>query len=124
VKFWVTTPSGGTDSFIAVIDVGAILGPHQVFGAQPLDQGLRADGPNPSREVFRVVTPLVPGITARLTIFDLSGRRVALVSGPSRVPLVWDGRDEQSGLLAAPGVYFYRLEAGSHRRDGKVAVVR
>ena len=51
-----------------------------------------------------------------LSIFDLSGRRVRLLAsgwleaGPHL--LTWDGTDDQ-GRRMAPGVYFYRLTAGS-----------
>jgi hypothetical protein len=42
----------------------------------------------------------------------------------SGVPLAWDGKDERTGSLVSAGIYFFRLEVGSHRQEGKVAVVR
>lgn len=130
VKFWVTTPSGGTDSFIAQITVRVPLGPSaSAFTAKgdaapPAEREAAPLQVNPTRGTFAVAGPPLPGVTARLSILDLSGRRIALVSATSGATLVWDGRDERTGSLAAPGVYFYHLEAGSHRQDGKVAVVR
>jgi hypothetical protein len=123
VKFWVTTPSGGTDSFIAAITVHATLGP-AAAGRPTSETGDMPPLANPTTAEFAVPTPATPGVTARLTIFDLSGRRVAVVSGPSGVPLVWDGRDTRSGALAPTGIYIYRMEAGDNRREGKVSVVR
>jgi hypothetical protein len=40
------------------------------------------------------------------------------------IALIWDGKDDRIGSLAAPGIYFYRMEAGDHRQEGKIAVVR
>ena len=70
-----------------------------------------------------VTAPLVPGARAALSVFDLTGRRVAVVRGPSGAALVWEGKD-QSGTLVGPGIYLYRLEAGNHRQEGKVVVFR
>lgn len=124
VKFWVTTPSGGTDSFIAAIEVTITLGMAQVAASHAAESEGSPRPANPTSGEFASATPPLSGVTARLLIFDLAGRRVARISGPSGSTLVWDGRDERSGALAAPGVYFYRMEAGDYRRDGKIAVVR
>ena len=123
VKFWVTTASGGTDSFVASIRVIAVPpGPMAAREAKPMEAGPSLA--NPSRGAFAVATPWLSGVTARLMVFDLTGRRVALVSGPSGTGLTWDGHDRRTSSPAAPGVYFYRLEAGLHRREGKFALVR
>ena len=58
-----------------------------------------------------------------LSIYDLSGRRVASVRGAAGATLVWDGRS-QSGALAHPGLYLYELSVGPHRQRGKVAILR
>lgn len=120
VKFQVTTPSGGTDVVIAVLTVVSSL------RAGPERAGLmeRPDGPNPTRGRFALTASLIPGANARLTVFDLGGRQIALVRGPAGTQLVWEGRD-RSGALVAPGVYPYRMEVGKyHRQEGKVVVVR
>jgi hypothetical protein len=51
---------------------------------------------------------------ARMTIYDVAGRRVRTIFdgalGPGRHIQWWDGRDDR-GAMTAPGVYFYRLQA-------------
>ena len=70
-----------------------------------------------------MTAPLVRGLAATLSVFDLSGRRVAVVRGRSGSQLVWDGKDG-AGRLASPGLYLYRMEVGKQRRDGRVVVLR
>jgi hypothetical protein len=127
-KFRVTTPSGGTDAFIGIINVKA---GHQspcltcsLFTMRGATSTAEAqDGPNPTHGRFIMTAPLVEGVSATLFIFDLSGRRVAAIRGRSGLPLVWDSRDE-TGSLVRSGVYLYRLEVGSDRQEGKVVVFR
>jgi len=71
-----------------------------------------------------MVAPSATDGQAQLAVFDLSGRRVALILGRGGSTLVWDGRDERTRSPACSGIYFYRLEAGDYRREGKIAVVR
>jgi len=59
----------------------------------------------------------------RLVVFDVSGREVAVVRGPSGTQLVWEGKNERR-IPVPPGVYLYRMEAGHHRREGKIVVFR
>ena len=63
---------------------------------------------------------------ARLTIYDVAGRRVRSIelpaaSGARRVQ--WDGRDG-SGNEVGSGVYLYRLEAGAEAVSGRMVKVR
>lgn len=124
VKFWVTTASGGTDALIAVIRV---INPPGGLSAMAMatvaDAARPPDGPNPTRGEFALTTPVVAGTSATLVIFDLSGRPVRAMRGPSGSQLVWDGRD-RGGTRAAPGVYLYRLIVGMQRREGKVVVIK
>jgi len=124
VKFWVTTASGGTDSFICPILIGGIVPAPNMAAAAEEGTEQSVLRLNPTRGELQLATPLLPGVEAQLWVFDLGGRRVALVSGPSGTPLAWHGVDEKTGSPATPGIYFYRLQAGSYRSDGKVAVVR
>jgi len=75
-------------------------------------------GANPTRGRFSIVTPQVHGQVAELSIFDLSGRRVALVRGPAGRRLEWDATGHPEG------VYLYRLRAGRYRSEGKLVHVR
>ena len=113
--------SGGTDAIIAMIDVNPSLA-----RSPQVSQAGRAgppDGPNPTRGRFALTAPLVRGASARLVVFDVSGREVAVVRGPSGTQLVWDGKDRR-GTLVSPGLYLYRMDAGRHRQEGKVVVFR
>jgi WD40-like Beta Propeller Repeat len=123
VRFSVTTESGGTDSFIARILVRN-TSPGGPSVAHPmLQDGPTLEGPNPTRGSFALVTPQVPGATAVLTIYDLSGRQVALIRGSAGSRLVWDGR-MPTGRPAPGGVYLYHLDVARARMDGKLVLLR
>ena len=66
---------------------------------------------------------MVRGVDALLSVFDLNGRKIAVVRGTSGSRLVWNGRNAV-GDLVSPGVYLYRLQVERHRRDGKIVVLR
>jgi hypothetical protein len=70
-----------------------------------------------------VSAPIDPRIAARLSIFDLSGRLVAVIDRPRGGQLVWLGRD-RGGALAPSGVYLWRIESAQNRREGRVVVIR
>ncbi len=122
VKFMVTTPSGGTDVVLDKFAVQACCGPHAPTpaGAIALE---RVEGPNPTTGQFAAWTGFQPGVTASLSIFDVAGRRVAFVRAPAGRRLVWDGNGT-SGSRAPAGIYLYRVEVGTARREGRVVVMR
>jgi dipeptidyl aminopeptidase/acylaminoacyl peptidase len=121
IKFWVTTPSGGTDAFVAIITVPSTLVPSAA--RRLAGEGSNVLGPNPTRGTFSVSTSANGGVVARLTVYDLAGRRVAAVHGPSGEALVWNGRDRKGALVPA-GVYLWRLEVAERRHEGRLVVVR
>ncbi|MBU1698937.1 MAG: VCBS repeat-containing protein [Candidatus Eisenbacteria bacterium] len=97
---------------------------------QPLSTKLYPNAPNP----FRATTPTLIRYDLRqsapvsLMIYDLAGRRVkSLLSGieqaPGSHPIHWDGRDDY-GHQVAPGVYFYRLNAGAYRESRRMLLMR
>src|SRR5436309_15739395 len=94
--------------------------PSRLADAVSGEEGLR---PNPITGPFAVLAPFVPGARARLSIFDVRGRRVAVVEGPSGSRLVWEGTD-RAGNRVGPGIYFYHLEIGRLREEGKVVMIR
>ena len=122
VKFVVTTKSGGSDQILAELDVVAPPQPNSALMARA-PEGSDPDGPNPTHGRFALTAPPAPGQTARLDILDVSGRKVATVHGPAGSQLVWDGRD-RTGRMVSPGIYLYRMEAGTFRREGAVVVLR
>ncbi|MBZ0267226.1 hypothetical protein K8I85_03660, partial [bacterium] len=62
----------------------------------------------------------------RVTVHDVSGRRIAVLEDAVREGgvhgVAWDGRVD--GRPVAGGVYFVRLTAGSVVRTGRVTVLR
>ncbi len=75
----------------------------------------------------RIVVGASPGTPADLSLWDISGRRVATLwhgSAPAGASIVWDGR--LTGGHAAPtGLYLVRLEDEAGRRVvRRIAVVR
>jgi hypothetical protein len=83
------------------------------IGGVPADQGAEA--------------PIETYNEVLLEIYDVRGARVAtLVDGiqsPREYQARWNGLDN-SGNLAASGVYFYRLTAGGHSLSRKMVVIR
>ena len=80
-------------------------------------------GPNPTRGGFIFPAPAATGGAITATVYDPSGRRVAIVRGLVGKPLVWDGRVD-GGRRAGPGVYLYRVETQRGRSAGEVVVLR
>lgn len=58
-----------------------------------------------------------------LSIYDITGRRVASVRGRGGEELIWEGNDD-AGTAVRPGVYVYRLVSGTHRQAGRWVVLR
>jgi hypothetical protein len=93
-------------------------GEHVVSAAAPTAEGvpqrarLAQNYPNPFNPRTTIRFELVRPGRARLSVFDVRGRRVAtlvdgyLQAGEHR--RIWDGRNE-TGAEVAAGVYFYRL---------------
>lgn len=83
--------------------------------------------PNPGRGVLALSWSLPADGAAELALFDVSGRRVALLhagfaaAGPQVTR--WDGRDERGGA-APPGLYLARLVTPGGTRTARVVRVR
>ena len=83
--------------------------------------------PNPFNPRTTIEFALQEPGQVRLAIYDIVGRRVALLidgfqqAGPGTA--TWDGRDE-SGTPAAPGVYFARLETAAGVHTQKLVLAR
>ncbi|NNE42645.1 MAG: T9SS type A sorting domain-containing protein, partial [Gemmatimonadetes bacterium] len=79
--------------------------------------------PNPFRGGTELAFSLLAPGNARLTVYDVSGRRVATVAdgryAAGRQSVVWHGRDEHGRRLPA-GVYLYRLEAAGQSEARRV----
>jgi hypothetical protein len=94
--------------------------------ALPLRFALHPNAPNPfaARTTIRFDLPV--GAIVRLEVFDIAGRRVALLANhyfpPGYQAVEWDRRTP-SGLAAGAGVYFYRIEAGPWRVRQKMVLL-
>ena len=83
--------------------------------------------PNPFNPVTRIRFGIPAASKVVLKIYDLQGRVVRTILNEDKPAgqhvVSWDGRDEH-GSPAASGIYFYRLQAGSEVRTGKMALIR
>jgi len=83
--------------------------------------------PNPARTEAVITFALPEAGSARLTVYDVSGRRVAtLAEGAAEAgerEVVWNLTDER-GASVPPGVYFYRLETPTHAATRRLVVAR
>ena len=94
--------------------------------ARPTRFALAQNQPNPFERTTTIRFELPRETTARLEVFDLQGRRVAvLADGPLPTgyhAVDWDRRDFQ-GVRVRPGVYLYRLAAGTFRDQKKMVLL-
>jgi hypothetical protein len=83
--------------------------------------------PNPFRDETAISYSLARSGRVRLTVHDVNGRVVAtLVDGTASAgehTVEWNGRDG-SGMRAASGVYFARLEAGGRTGSERIVLIR
>jgi flagellar hook assembly protein FlgD len=89
---------------------------------------LSAPSPNPFRGSTRLSFDLPAAGHARVEVFDVTGRRVAVLLDGERVAagshsVTWRGEDER-GSFVAPGVYFARLTADAGEDTRKIVRVR
>ncbi len=91
----------------------------------PLSFALHQSEPNPFSHAARIRFELPHASKVRLEIFDLQGRRVAVLADglytPGAHACEWDGRS--GGWKARPGVYLCRLQAGSFQAQRKLVLV-
>lgn len=96
-------------------------------GAAATDFALSQNAPNPFGTQTVIVFSAPSATDAHLTIYDVSGRLVTeLLNGrvdPGRHELRWGGRNT-NGRPVAPGVYFYRVEAGPFRDTRRMVRLR
>jgi hypothetical protein len=105
-----------------------VSGPGAVVPAPPAFTRLYAPMPNPLISSSKLRFDLAHAAGARLEVFDLSGRRVAVLAdrefAPGRYDLHWNGRDDAGGALGS-GLFFVRLAArGLPPQTVRLAIVR
>ena len=88
---------------------------------------LAAARPNPRRGAPQFAFSVPEPGTARISIYDLEGRRIArLYDGEASAgvhELSWDGRDE-SGARVPPGIYLVRYAGPGGSESRRFAVMR
>jgi hypothetical protein len=88
---------------------------------------LRQNYPNPFNAGTVLSYSLEAPAVVEIAVYDVSGRRVALIErssrGPGEYTRVWDGKDE-GGRSLASGVYFLRLCAGQVEAVRKIVILR
>jgi len=88
---------------------------------------LLGNQPNPFRAQTAIRFSLPERQHARLSVYDVKGRLVReLLSGETDAgftAVTWDGLDE-SGIPAAPGVFYSRLETGGKSLSARMVLIR
>ncbi|NQU05704.1 MAG: T9SS type A sorting domain-containing protein, partial [Calditrichaeota bacterium] len=88
----------------------------------PLTFSLENAYPNPFNSVTRIAFSLDRTVTAKIAVFDISGRQVALLADDEmpagKHQVSFDAKDLTSGI------YFYRLEAGSRKITKRMVLLK
>ncbi len=109
------TPEGG---------VGAMES--RTVEAAPARFALHGNRPNPfgGGTTIRFDVPIATRV--KLEVFDAQGRRVRVLADGAYAPgehtLAWDGTDA-GGARVRPGVYLYRMSAGSFREQRRMVLL-
>ncbi len=94
--------------------------------AAPVALHLYKARPNPTTGSAIIAFVLPEAGPARLEVFDVAGRKVALLADGTREAglhhVAWDGMTGP-GRRAAPGVYFYRLTAGDRTLSRRLVML-
>jgi hypothetical protein len=107
--------------------VSTATGVEDAGGIVPGTFALHQNEPNPFNPATKIGFDLPQEGRVKLTVFDISGRRVAslvdgvLAQGRHEVP--WQGRDD-SGTEVSSGIYFLRMEAGTFTDRIKMSLVK
>lgn len=116
-------PLGANCGVIGALPVGC---PTSGIDDTPLARGLEVSAaPNPARGQVIFSIQGAVGDT-RLHIYDASGRAVRtllVTTTAGQAEVSWDGRDD-SGRVAAAGVYFYKLNTRGGEQTKRLIVLR
>jgi hypothetical protein len=115
---WTNFQPQNWDSETAVDEDGLASMPFRLLG----------NVPNPFNPKTAIRFALAEDNNVTLTVFDLTGRQVRDLAVSQHFPagthsITWDGIND-AGMPAASGVYFYRLEAGSHSETQKMTLLK
>jgi hypothetical protein len=88
----------------------------------PLTFALEQNYPNPFNPTTNIKYSLAGAENVTLTVYDLTGRKVATLVDEKKSPGEYVLPFDAKGL--ATGVYFYRIEAGSFREVKRMVLIR
>ncbi len=93
----------------------------------PVRFELQQNYPNPFNPVTKICYSLPRAEQVRLTVFNLSGQKVAALVDEARPAgfhqVIWDGRDA-AGRISSSGIYLYRIEAGEFNAVKKLLFLK
>ncbi len=96
-------------------------------GAAPGQNRLMQNYPNPFNPSTKIEFELKAAGPVKLLIYDLTGRRVAVLADgrreAGRHTVTWEGRDA-SGRAVSGGLYLLRIEAGGFRQTKKLLLMK
>lgn len=130
---WIKNNGQSMDQF-TMIKSGGGQTDVQIVESEVTPENFAVHYPNPFRlnngagEPLRLAFELANPAPVTAVIYDMLGRAVARLSegetfSAGRHLLQWNGRDE-AGALAATGVYFYRIQAGTRVHSAKIMLVQ
>ncbi|HXV14880.1 MAG TPA: FlgD immunoglobulin-like domain containing protein [Candidatus Krumholzibacteria bacterium] len=123
------TPGGHYEYVVVARDVrGAeFISPRIGVTVPSVVLSLGQNSPNPFNESTSFGITLPERADVDVSVYDVSGRRVATIASGVRdagdYDLDWNGTDD-AGRRVAAGVYFYRLEAGGRTLTRKLVLTR
>ncbi len=93
----------------------------------PVEFSVSQNYPNPFNPSTTISYDLPKSETVRISVVNVLGRTVTVLIDAVRPAghnlVAWDGKDN-SGLSVASGVYFFRIESGSHKVSKKMMLLR
>ena len=110
-----------------LLNSGTVTAAPIVETLAPAAPRLLQNAPNPFNPSTTIRFTLSAAGHARLTVFDVSGRRVATLfdrvaaAGEQRVD--WTGLDSRGNPVAS-GIYYYKLDVGGVATARKMALVK
>jgi hypothetical protein len=121
---FVPTSDGFNVNYFEVVSVPTAVASH----GRAAQVALYPCYPNPFNPTTTIGYEVRERVPVTLAIYDVAGRRVKTLvdgetSGAGYYEQVWDGRDE-SGRVVASGVYFYRLDGGSHTETRRMVLLK
>jgi len=113
--------SGQIAGGMQILLAASLVGVHEQSG-QPHAFRLEQNFPNPFNPSTRISFQLPASVHARLTVYDLFGREVAVLVDEVRSPGAYEVEFAADGLSS--GVYFYRLTAGEYVQTQRALLMK